>query len=1434
MPYVHLNRSFSEFDETENLEEAMPVSMRRHFGYDEMAWAQVLENRFVVILGEAGTGKTEEFKEQERVLNADGNPAFLIPIEDLADDHVAPALETRLEEWRLTQEKGTFLLDSIDEARLGHPTALRRALDNFVRLLSGDGNRASVVVSCRHDNWQAHPDIGTVKTAFQPLVQPERPREEQPLTNPGAATAPEVGATRAPIINLEPIEMDITILRMTELDDRQISVLAEHWGIEDVDVFMAALSDGDLQMFAARPRDLEWLTEHWKTKGRFGSFAEMNEINVQQKLLELNPTHLQRDEGISASKLRFGVEDLAAAAVLCERPMVALPYPEIVGGVPPRSITPSEVLPEWTNGEIAALLTRGIFEPATQGRVRFHQPMVMEYLTACWAARKVEAGVPVEGVRNLLIGQPFETAIAIPSKRAVLGWVITKIPKIRREVINIAPDVLLYCGDAQQIPVEERAQALHKFASKLRRTRTSDWTVYDSDIRRIADPALSPTVKKLLESEINNPEIALLLLRIVKFGRFSDCAPEVLSIVLDGNINDRIRGAAAYAVASVGTVEQVLELKQLVIEDVNISNGLRGAICSALFPNEITAQECILIARLGEGEAAYTHGGLENAFGFEIVDACPPIEMASLLSGLLELAHQEPFIVDQNINVISERYAWTIDPIARLFARILETLSPDRLPVDDLVRAYILLSRCKNNPDIIVVSQDSLVKALSESTTIHQPVYWGVVRDALIQAPEVHWSIWQIMNEPLRLGLDDLSWLVDDIVALTDNAELRVAFKSALDIWEIGNRPQRQADIIAQALEQSAASDELIAHVERSLQPVEDPVHQVDNEHRQRQENQQRAERELLAQARADFQLRIENIRQGEDFSALYYLQRHMRRLDSDNNSRWAQSNWQSLILDFGDDIANAARDGFKIVWKNWRPPLPYERAGDNSVEHGVVVGLSGLLIAAEDGDNFAEISDEEAEHAICYALREMNSFPEWFEGVVVSHPETIRTVIMDQLRAEVGAEIDAPDPGTTLQNIRSGFEVVRLLCAPLLIELISTGDPPRPKVLSDTLEILAKADTASRDQLITIAHGRAEECVASGDEDKLITWLVFWLSIDGHGAWNFIETLVEARAETPDPVVFKLAAGIGSKVWGARMLEGADFLRPEVLERIIPVIFTHVANEDDLPPQDEFDMGDRQHAEHCRNWLLQNLANQLGPEPQRVLLALAGANIGPHHVQTWIRKLADDQAAKAIEYEPWAPAGIAAFGSIHKKAPTSANDLFKIAVDRIETIKVDIETGDFGDRDLFRPNMPESAIQRWLAGRLERESRGQYNVVREEEVDGRKKPDIRLHHSVAGHVTNEIKPVEKGNRYTFSELMDALDTQLVGQYLRAANSQHGILTITMLSERRWDPRDGNGMIDFQELIERLNNRAREIVETNPEVEQLAVIGINFSNTGTR
>ena len=271
-----------------------------------------------------------------------------------------------------------------------------------------------------------------------------------------------------------------------------------------------------------------------------------------------------------------------------------------------------------------------------------------------------------------------------------------------------------------------------------------------------------------------------------------------------------------------------------------------------------------------------------------------------------------------------------------------------------------------------------------------------------------------------------------------------------------------------------------------------------------------------------------------------------------------------------------------------------------------------------------------------------------------------------------------------------------------------------------------------------------------------------------------------------------------------------------------------HVRHEDDPVHEGAYHMGPREQAQDFRDRLPRILASQKGTEPQRVLRKLA-AQLDDPGLCRWMARLAEEQAARAVEYPPKKPRDIAEFAAGLEMEPSTADELFQIALERLSDIKDEIERGDFSDRGLFHRGLPEKDVQRWLAGRLRRESRNRYSVTREEEIISSDETDIRLHHPEAGYITIEIKPVDSGSgRYSFNQLTRALRNQLVGQYMQATDSRHGVLVVAMLENRHWVVPESRERIEFLELIDRLSHVASEIVRDDNRVDDLRVLGINF------
>lgn len=103
MNYVDLSRCFVVIGK----EEEANLDIGRTWGRKIagwLDWQELLECRRVVLLAEASSGKTEEFRFQASQLVTQGKAAFFVRIEDLADEGFEAALERSavadFEHWR--------------------------------------------------------------------------------------------------------------------------------------------------------------------------------------------------------------------------------------------------------------------------------------------------------------------------------------------------------------------------------------------------------------------------------------------------------------------------------------------------------------------------------------------------------------------------------------------------------------------------------------------------------------------------------------------------------------------------------------------------------------------------------------------------------------------------------------------------------------------------------------------------------------------------------------------------------------------------------------------------------------------------------------------------------------------------------------------------------------------------------------------------------------------------------------------------------------------------------------------------------------------------------------------------------------------------------------------------------------------------------------
>jgi hypothetical protein len=205
---------------------------------------------------------------------------------------------------------------------------------------------------------------------------------------------------------------------------------------------------------------------------------------------------------------------------------------------------------------------------------------------------------------------------------------------------------------------------------------------------------------------------------------------------------------------------------------------------------------------------------------------------------------------------------------------------------------------------------------------------------------------------------------------------------------------------------------------------------------------------------------------------------------------------------------------------------------------------------------------------------------------------------------------------------------------------------------------------------------------------------------------------------------------------------------------------------------------------------------------------------------------LIDKRAEQQSDLPPWKPEDVRLFSQEHETEPKTDRDLFKIVCRRLADIKHEVERSDNSLRDELHAEDLERPLRRWFARKLNERSRQRYTVPQEEEIDQEQKPDLRIENPRTAPVPIEVK---WANRWSLAELLERLENQLVGQYLRAHNVRFGIYLLgTIGNQQHWlNPCDGRRMV-FVEVLTLLQERANEIVSSRRDIEEIVVVGIDF------
>lgn len=1375
--------ALSADDDVESVVLQSLVSSRLGLEDELLTWDQALGRaRHLVVLGEAGAGKTWELRALVDRLSRAGSAAAFIRLEDLHDE-VAGVAEG------IGASSGgdvTLALDSVDEARLKGQQPLARCLPVLERRLGALWPRTRLVISCRVSDWMVRGDGRTLDRLLPP-------------GGPVAAPRPEVpGVVRLPS---KEDHHRVRVMCLAPLSQEQVMQLARAEGVKDAERFAQELARSGANELCGRPQDVVAQVAHWNERGRLGNLGQVLEADVARKLRQTDDR--REAEPLPEEDARVGAEVLAAALVLGRTQWIGVPD-EHLSPVGADAIDAMAALPGWSRAKVKVLLGRAIFDEATLGCVRFHHRTAKEFLAARWVA-KLERRCGRRRIERILAGEPFGEAVLHPATTSLLAWLASWDPGYAELALQRAPFLLLHEGNPQALDVSVKNRLLRAIVAEGVR-QPSWWHLGDTWAMtvRFAEADLAPTVETLL-STVSSEDGRLHLLRIALAGKMSGCAERCLGLATSDDVDLSVRRLAIDVVAEAGSDGQVQALVDYLARP-NVEGRIALRLWEDLFPDRLGVAALIdsLTRHCGDREEG---PDVDSLFHTHVAPRTPIQELPRLLSALLGLVRGDA----------GPARMWLLGPACSILHRMLAESPPGAMPEEPAASALALVHRLlRNDPDArALVRRPSIRRELADVTARHPQVrralFWLEVGDSQRVRSYDH------SREPEP---SDLAWLLDEFGSGERRA--RVALHAAL----LATRADPVArERVRQAVTARPALREELARLEAP--PV--PHEPCPAERREAQRQTALANRR--AREREQWQARTKLLREGDE--AL------LSELAASFATSRSEVNWQRMEGEHGPEVVEAAREGMMLLWRRVDPPaLPDSSMSRPDLVVPCLVGLD-LFFERRTAAFHPPLSEEVGARAARHALW-AHGPTHWLTAVADQHTAVVRDIFL----RVVEHDFQAPDDHWTLSKIAQGPESLRKACAPRITELLASAEPRSPRSLERALEIVLEED-AGRRRIAAVAEARTRTAVAQlptppspGDGSdawrRCELWVWAWLAVDAAAAIRFLQAWIKRRrSPAATDVVSALLTNSRSTIFGlggrrsVRAESGllTSLLEPTHLADFLELVLLHLR-----PGQgDRVQGGPRalrqREARETQDWLVNMLGSQDSETAYRALKGLGRrARITDPATLEWFDRMAVGVAARSSQGPRWTQAQVAELTAQAQARPRTAGELFELALSRLDDIVADLERGDFSARDMFRPDDPEVVVQKWLARELRVASASLYSVIREEEVDLRKKPDIRLRASpeVEDPVCIEAKLADKN---TCSELESALRDQLVGRYLQDRRSSYGIL---FLADRggRWSL--GRKQLTLAEVVAHLNELARAIVTSTPSVKDLRVVGVSL------
>jgi len=1439
--FIELNRTFYQLSadygheaKSDDIDISEALGLR--IGND-LKWSDLLKQHRIVLLAEAGAGKTREIRYATQKLRSEDKKAFFLRLE-----HIVADLETAFEEgtyqefqeWLTSNEEGWLLLDSVDESRLKDPKDFESAMRKLAHIISSASARAHIVITSRVTAWRPKTDLTNCNKYFPPVAETPGKNNDTDeedddfLIDKKTSPRSKRPAEKAELIGFR-------IYSLTNLSADQVSKFAQNKGVTDHRKFLEEIDRQDASAFTTRPQDLEEIVDFWNDKGRIGTRFELMENSVKRRLTERDQDRADA-KPLDIKRIREGTRLLAAACTLTHKSTInVLDGTHNSGGLDVKS-----VLLDWNDQDLQILLDRPIFDKAIYGTVRFHHRSVREYLTAEWFYELLKNDGSRQRIENMFFRDQYGMQVVLPSMKPVLSWLVLFDSIIMNRIYSLEPEIILEGGDPNRLPLEKRKEILRSVCKKISLGTASRGVEDRAAVQRFASTDIADDIKQLIKEYEGNSDVVSYLLRMIWQGRIKEALSEAKGYAQNKDTQKYTMIAAIRAVKEVGTAQDFDDvLRTFLVETENQHDRrILAELIDNIGSDEKSADWILEVLENVQDKEKYNVDGLPTSLA-NFIERADLNAVAKILKGIDKFLKQEPFI-ERRFCEISGRYGWLLPISLKASERLISSKHPEALSSEclyALTQAFSFKEYDDFESGSLKNDLSSLVPGWKE---LNHSLFWYDVEETKRMweekrkdSLEYAWQV-SIFGCFWSFTENDFDFITQDIVERPSLGDRLIALSLAFQLYKDNKRPKSWLSKLKNAVADNEALQQrlnMFLHPPAQSEEMKKWKKQDARwKRRSKQEEKKRQEshKKSLEWLSDNYQkLRDSGLEKGLVSHPQYYMHQKMRE-NSDESlaTKWTAGDWKCLVEDYGLDTAQAFRDGMVSFWRSYVPILRSEKDEKDTTAFAIIFGLSGLAVEAAETPNWLEsINEAEAELACKYAVHEMNGFPHWFSHLYEKFTGTVNRILLNEIDWEQQSD-DAKH--YMLSRISWDCKWLWDSLAPTLLAKLEK-EPLNAETLGKILKIIQGSSSVSDTELAEIA---ANKCRTLNSSDNLSHWFAVWIGVDPESAIKQFSVYL-GELEKQDPFEAKNQAMrvivnlIGERRTGSNARE--KFKAPEYLKNLYLLMHKYIKVEEDIvrAGKGAYSPGLRDDAQDARSRLFSILVEISGKESYLAMCELSASHPVEEH-RVWMMHNAKKRAELDADFSPWASDKFCEFNRELESAPSNHRELFDLGVQRILDLKYQLEEGDDSIASTLAKETEERGIRKVIANWCRDRSIGKYTISQEDELADAKKPDCRFASSVFdAPVPMELKLADN---WSGPKLFERLENQLNGDYLRDGRSKRGIFVLVYRGEQKtWEIPLGKDKVSFSELVNALQNHWNAIADQYPKVEQITVIGIDLT-----